>query len=248
MSVPDLSSPQERTGTKLAALFRTVQDLTHPINQNVPNYLPTEESPYCSKVVATTEKDGYFARDFSLPEHFGTHIDAPAHFAHGLWTVDEIPLDRLIARLVILDVGESVKRNSDYQVTVEDILHWERAWGEIPSSALVMAYTGWESRWNSPQSYRNADANGVLHFPGYSAEAAQYLVEKRSSVGLGIDTLSVDYGPSRDLPVHQYTLPQSLYHLENVANLDCAPASGAIVVVAFIKLEGAQADQFVFWH
>jgi Putative cyclase len=84
MSVPDLSRPQERTGTKLAALFRTVQDLTHPTNQNVPNYAPTEESPYCSKVVATTEKDGYFARDFSLPEHFGTHIDAPGTFCPRL--------------------------------------------------------------------------------------------------------------------------------------------------------------------
>jgi kynurenine formamidase len=77
-----------------------------------------------------------------------------------------------------------------------------------------------------------------MHFPGYSADAAKFLVEGRNVLGLGIDTLSIDYGPSKDFAVHRYTLAHSLYHLENVANLDRAPAHGAIVVVAPMKLEG----------
>ena len=77
-----------------------------------------------------------------------------------------------------------------------------------------------------------------MHFPGYSEDAAKFLVEARNVLGLGIDTLSIDYGPSKDFAVHQYTLAHSLYHLENVANLEQAPVNGGIVVVAPMKLEG----------
>jgi kynurenine formamidase len=218
--------------------FRAVVDLTHAINARVPTYELSEKSAYQVKTVATIDKNKYFARNIALPEHYGTHLDAPAHFARGMWTVDQIPVERLIAPLVVLDVTSKVKANPDYQVAVDDIVRWEQTNGQIPPGVVVVARTGWESRWDSSKDYRNADAKGVLHFPGYSAEAAKFLVEGRNALGLGIDTLSIDYGPSQDFPVHQYTLAHSLYHLENVANLDRVPASGAIVVVAPIKLEG----------
>ena len=131
-----------------------------------------------------------------------------------------------------------MKGNPDYQVSVEDIAKWEQAHGQILQGSVLIANTGWGSRWNSIKDYRNADASGVMHFPGYSQEAAKFLVEGRNVIGLGIDTLSIDYGPSKDFPVHHYTLAHSLYHLENVANLDQAPASGSTVVVAPMKLEG----------
>ena len=218
--------------------FRAVVDLTHAVNAKVPTYELAEKSAYQAKTVATIDKDKYFARNISLPEHYGTHLDAPAHFARGLWTVDQIPVERLIAPLVVLDVTTKVKSNPDYQVSVEDIAKWEQTNGQIPPGVVVITRTGWESRWDSTKDYRNADAKGVMHFPGYSADAAKFLVEGRNVLGLGIDTLSIDYGPSPDFPVHQYTLAHSLYHLENVANLDRVPQSGAIVVVAPMKLEG----------
>jgi len=48
----------------------------------------------------------------------------------------------------------------------------------------------------------------------------------------------VDYGPSQDFAVHQYTMAHSVYHLENVANLGRMPANGSMVIVAPMKLEG----------
>ncbi len=238
-SIPSSEASCEHKRTEqLPAGFRAVEDLTHSVNGCVPTYEAAEESPYQSKTVATIAKDKFFARDISLPEHFGTHIDAPAHFCPGLWTVDEIPPERLVVPLVVLDVAANVPDNPDYQVTVEDIARWERAYGRTPSGAVVMARTGWDSRWNSVDDYRNTDAEGLRHFPGFSTAAAQFLAEERNSVGLGIDTFSVDHGPSKDLAVHRYTLPHRLYHLENVANLHRVPASGAIVVVAPMKLEG----------
>jgi kynurenine formamidase len=229
---------QHRSEAARPTEFRAVVDLTHAINASVPTYELSEKSAYQAHTVATIEKDKYFARDISLPEHFGTHIDAPAHFARGMWTVDQIPPERLVAPLVVIDLSANAKSNPDYLLSVEDIVRWEQANGQVPLGAVVMARTGWESRWNSAKDYRNADSKGVMHFPGYSADAAKFLVEGRNVLGLGVDTLSVDYGPSQDFPVHQYTLAHGVYHLENVANLDRAPASGAVVVVAPMKLEG----------
>lgn len=218
--------------------LRQIVDLTHSLSESTPNYEDTAEPAFRAKTVATFEKDHYFAREICLPEHFGTHLDAPAHFARGGWTVDQIPPARLFARLVVIDVQDKVKTNSDYQVSAADVTGWEKAHGPIPPHAVVVARTGWESRWNSAKDYRNPDARGVMHFPGYSLEAARLLVEGRKVYGLGIDTLSIDYGPSQDFPVHQYSLGHGEYHLENVANLGSVPATGALVVVAPMKLEG----------
>lgn len=229
---------QHRQDAAPTPAFREILDLTHTINAQVPTYELSDKPAFHATTVATIDKDGYFAREIWLPEHFGTHLDAPAHFARGLWTVDQIPPERFLAPLVVLDVSAAAKTNADYQVSVEDIASWEQVHGQIPPDAVVIANTGWSARWNSVKDYRNADDKGVMHFPGYSLDAAKFLVEARNAVGLGIDTLSIDYGPSKDFPVHQYTLAHSLYHLENVANLERTPATGATIVVAPMKLEG----------
>src|SRR4030095_10487734 len=82
-----------------------------------------------------------------------------------------------------------------------------------------------------------ADSNGTLHFPGFSSESARLLAEDRNVAGLGIDTLSVDYGMSKDFSVHHVAHGKGKYHLENVANLGALPAAGASLVVAPIAIE-----------
>lgn len=233
-----LFGQQQRASTLQPSGFRAVVDLTHPINAQTPTFDASAKPQFTAKTIATLEKDKYFARSISLPEHFGTHIDAPAHFARGLWTVDDIPNERLIAPLVVLDIRDHVKNNSDYLISVEDIAAWEHVHGQIPPDAVVIARTGWGDRWDSAKDFRNADRKGTMHFPGYSVDAAKFLVEARSIFGLGTDTLSIDTGSSSDFPVHQYVLAHSVYQLECVANLDRAPATGGILVVAPMKLEG----------
>lgn len=233
-----LFAQQRRTETVLPSGFRAVVDLTHTINDKVPPFSLSQSANYKITVEDTIEKDKVFVRKFSMPEHYGTHIDAPAHFAAGLWTVDQIPAERLIAPMVVLDISSKAKTDADYQLSVEDIASWEHVHGQIPGNAVVMLNTGWGPRWDSIKDFRNADAKGVMHFPGYSVDAAKFLTEARAVLALGIDTLSVDYGPSADFPVHHYTMPHSVYHLEDVADLDQVPATGATVIVAPIKLEG----------
>jgi kynurenine formamidase len=88
------------------------------------------------------------------------------------------------------------------------------------------------------KDYRNADAAGTMHFPGFSLDAVKFLVDARDVVAIGIDTLSVDPGVSNDFPVHHFTASQQVYHIENVAHLERVPESGAIAVIAPAKLEG----------
>jgi kynurenine formamidase len=217
-------------------LFSHIIDLTHTISSRAPTFDDSEK--FTARTVETIEKDGYFAREITLPEHFATHVDAPAHFTRGMWTVEQIPPERLVAPLVVIDIRSQVQNDPDYMLRVEDIAAWEQAHGSIPFSAVVMARTGWDRHWDSPREYRNADGKGVRHFPGYSLDAARFLVEGRYAVGLGIDTLSIDPGTSADFPVHHYTSVHEVYHLEAVTHLELAPATGAMVVVAPAKLQG----------
>jgi kynurenine formamidase len=217
--------------------YRTVVDLTHNLNDRSPNWEGSKESPFQTKELGNIERDGYYSRTFTTQEHYGTHLDAPAHFAQGMWTVDEIPAERLVRPLVVLDVQAKTKSNPDYEVSVEDVAEWEGAHGEVPAGAVVMAYTGWDYRWSRPKEFHNLAQDGLPHFPGFSLQAVEFLVKTRDVVGLGIDTMSVDKGATTTYPVHQFTSKESVYHLENVANLGLVPPAGATVVVAPVKLE-----------
>ncbi len=217
-------------------MFRAILDLSHTVSADAPSW---EDAPNAltAEVVSSHEREGYYVRRISLDEHTSTHLDAPAHMAKAGWTVDQIPAERLVGPLVLLDVSRQARLDADYRVRNQDIGLWEEQYGMIPPGAIVIAYTGWAVRWQTPQAYRNADTQGVLHFPGYSLEAARLLVDSRSAVGLGIDTLSVDFGPSRDYEVHRFCASRSVYHLENVANPGQVPPAGAMAVVLPMKLE-----------
>ncbi len=224
---------QRRTPSEQDPRF-VVVDLTHATTLVAPTNAREGEKASA----APRNNDEVFAHDMVSASRYGTHLDAPAHLERGLWTVDQIPAERLVAPLVVLNVRSKAARNPNYQISVNDVADWEQVHGHIPQGAVVMANTGWETRWNSAREYRNSDSQQIMHFPGYSAEAARFLVEGRTVIGLGIDTLSLDYGPSKDFPVHKYALSRSLYQLENVANLEQAPESGGTVVVAPSKLAG----------
>ena len=211
-------------------------DLTHPLSEKFPAW-PGDERVFEATVQARTEEDGYFTRNVWMLEHFATHIDAPIHFPPGKTSVDKIPLEQLVGPAVVLDIRQQAAENPDYRLTAEDVAAWEERNGRIPAGAIILARTGWAARAGNGESYRNQDEQGVMHFPGYSVEAVRLLLERKVS-GLGIDTLSVDYGPSSEFEVHSVSHGAGLYHLENLSDLSELPESGAVLVVAPIKLEG----------
>lgn len=213
-----------------------VLDLSYTISEKNPAW-PGDARTYEAKVNARAEEAGYFSRSFWMLEHFGTHLDAPIHFPPGEASVDKIPVVRLIGPAVVMDVRRQAEADADYRLSAEDVRAWEKRHKRIPFGAIVLLRTGWAARWRDEGRYRNQDGDGVMHFPGYSVEAAQLLIERGAS-GLGIDTLSVDYGASKDFEVHRLSHGAGLYHLENLADLSALPERGAFLVVAPIKLEG----------
>ena len=213
-----------------------VVDLSYAISDKLVAW-PGDERVFEAKVNATIEKNGYFTRSFWMLEHYGTHLDAPAHFPPGKATVDQIPVKQLFGPAVVLDVRAEGAKDADYQLPAARIEEWEKQHGRIREGSIVLLRTGWAARWPDAQKYRNQDAQGRMHFPGISVEAAKLLIDRKVS-GLGCDTLSIDYGASADFAVHHLTLGAGLYHLENLADLTALPEAGAFLVAAPIKLEG----------
>lgn len=213
-----------------------VLDLSYAINDKLVPW-PGDEKWFEAKVNASVERNGYFTRSFWMLEHYGTHLDAPAHFPPGKATVDQIPVKQLFGPAVVIDVRAEGVRDADYQLPAARVEEREERHGRIPAGAIVLLRTGWASRWPDAKKYCNQDAQGRMHFPGFSAEAAKLLIERKVS-GLGCDTMSVDHGASEDFAVHHLALGAGLYHLENLADLSALPETGAFLVAAPIKLEG----------
>ena len=213
-----------------------VIDLSYAINDKLVAW-PGDPKVFEAKVNGTVEKDGYFTRSFWMLEHYGTHLDAPAHFPPGKVTVEQIAPERYFGPAVVLDIRPDAEKNADYQLSPSVIEAWEKAHGKIPAGSIVILRTGWALRWPDVQRYRNTDATGQMHFPGFSVDAAKILLDRKIS-GLGCDTLSIDPGNSKDFPVHHLVLGAEVYQLENLKDLSDVPESGAFLVVAPIKLEG----------
>ncbi len=213
-----------------------VVDLSYAIDDKLVGW-PGDARVFEAKVNASAEKDGYFTRSFWMLEHYGTHLDAPIHFPPGTTPVDKIPAEKLFGPAVVVDVRADGEKDSDYQLPQSRILDWESKHGRIPAGAIVLLRTGWASRWPDAKRYRNQDAGGTMHFPGFSIEAARLLLERGVS-GLGCDTLSAEYGASKEFVLHKLTLGSGIYHLENLTDLSALPESGAFLIAAPIKLAG----------
>ena len=185
---------------------------------------------------------GYLLHKFEVGENTGTHVDAPHHFIEDKDAVAQIPLRDLIVPAVVIDIRDKVAGNVDYQLTADDVRAWEAKHGEIPAGALAILNSGWHKRFGSQQDYANQDESGTMHFPGYAKDAAELLVA-RDVVGIGIDTLSLDYGPAKSFDTHQVMLKANKYQIENLANLDALPPTGASVVVGVLKVRGGSQAQ-----
>lgn len=224
-----------------------VVDLTYPLNSENPYWPGETYSGFEFRTLATLEDDGVFSGAICMPEHLGTHLDAPNHFSPGMKSVDQLELRELVRPMVVVDIRAQAAESAVYQLRVEDLTAWESAHGPIPDGAVVFAWTGWGEFWPDFERYQNRDDAGRMRFPGFSPESAEFLIRERSASGLGIDTLSVDYGLSNDFQVHHIVHGSDGYHLENVANLQLVPVQGAWLIAAPIKIEGGSGGAARLW-
>ncbi|MFA6209300.1 MAG: cyclase family protein [Candidatus Obscuribacterales bacterium] len=210
-----------------------IVDLTHVLGPALPDFHAGNAYEY--KSLFSIAKDGYADGQFSTPEHYGTHIDAPSHFFSDGQTIDQIPATKLILPCLVIDVRKEVAADQDYRLTVEKIEAFEKQHAIAPNTAVLLL-TGWSQRFSKPTEYRNARENG-MHFPAFSGEAADYLVNKKKVGALGLDTLSADYGQSKNYIVHKTALAKEVLLIENLSNLEQLPASGATLFLGPLRIK-----------
>jgi kynurenine formamidase len=221
-----------------------VIDLSHAYDETT-IFWPTAEGFRLEKVADGITPGGYYyaANNVCTAEHGGTHLDAPLHFAEGHQAVDQIPLERLVAPAVVVDVVPQSERDADYQVTAQDLQDWEREHGSIPANAILLIRTGFSRRWPDAARYlgtaeRGPDAAARLHFPGLHPDAARWLIANRPVGAIGIDTASIDYGPSTAFESHRVLYERDIPAFENLTALERLPPSGAFVVALPMKIKG----------
>jgi kynurenine formamidase len=219
----------------MAASPGRVEDLTHELYPDFPTY-------FGAPGLATRQEfnfadHGFNLLELSVNEHTGTHIDAPLHFSEDGNDVSAIPVGDLVAPLAVVDIREKAEADDEAMVTPDDLKAWIAANGDLPERCCVAMLSGWERHLGTPK-FRNADADGTQHYPGFHPEAAQMLIEEASCIGIASDTLSLDIGSSTTFETHYAWLPTNRWGLENVAGLDRLPAAGATLIVGAPKHRG----------
>ena len=178
-----------------------------------------------------------------LGEHTGTHLDAPVHWITGRDGEDvaSIPAARLVGPAVVIDRTAEVAEDPGYLLTADDLEAYEAEHGTIAAGSWVLFRTGWGARANDEAAFLNAGPDGPVT-PGPDVEAARWLAEHPGIVGFGVETVGIDAGAAGGFdpgfPAHNFLLGAGRYGLTQLANLDALPATGALVVVAPLKLVG----------
>ncbi|PQB05895.1 cyclase [Aureitalea marina] len=220
-------------------------DLSHSYSDETVYWVTARQFELDTVFAGDTDKGYYYsAYDFTTAEHGGTHLDAPIHFAKGKQAVDEVPLEKLIGPAIKIDVSKKAWDNPDYLVSVDDLVSWESDQGTpIPEGSIVLLYTAHSRHYPDALKYlgtdqRGDDAIALLHFPGLSPEAAQWLVDNRKINAIGLDTPSIDYGQSSLFESHVILLGENIPVFENLTNLQDLPASGFEIMALPMKIEG----------
>ena len=227
------------------AAFRgmDIVDCTHPLDAKVPYWPGAKYFPLETWDLAKFEEVRAFSRAYRVPEHYGTHVDAPVHFAPGQPSVEAIPPEALVGPAVVFDLRGRAAADPDAALEAEDVDAWEAEHGPVPDGAIACLVTGWAERWGDAARYRNFDPEGRLRFPSYALSAGRRLLVDRRCRGLVVDGLSVDRGIDAEFPVHRLGNGMGRWFVENAANLDRLPATGAVIVAAPIPLRGGSGGQ-----
>ena len=158
-----------------------------------------------------------------------------------------------IGPAVKIDVVAKCLANRDYLLTVEDIKQWQTEYGRMPDNAWFLVYTGIDAKYYPDRKMvlgtekTGKEALAELSFPGFSAAAAEFLINERNIKGIGLDTPSIDHGKSNDFKVHRICFAAGKLAIENIANFDRLPAMGAILYVIPMSIKdgtGAPARAF----
>ena len=229
-------------------------ELSHPMNNDSPYWAGIPEGsvelgPTCYDW--GNEMLECEIQTFKFPGQFGTHIDFPAHFIKGGKTSESYDVHDFVFPLCVIDLTDKVKADPEYAVTADDIKAYEAKHGDIPDGAFVAIRTDWYKNWPDMDKISGADADGGEHFPGWSMEALKYIYETRNAAANGHETLDTDASKEAaaagDLACEGYVLSKGKLQVEVLRNLDQVAEAGAVIIVAYPRIEGANGMPARVW-
>ena len=236
-----VESLSEKKQPSLWDIYKTLSskkfvDLTHSFEEGIPHWkgFPDEKR----KTIFTYKRNGFWAEQYSFVGQWGTHVDPPAHFHPTLRTVDEIPVNDMVAPLVVINMSVKSADNPDTLLKMEDIKAWESKFGKIPEGSFVAMRTDWSKKWPVLELMQNRDRRKIMHYPGWSVDALKFLVYERKIIGIGHETTDTDLGIEVSLdryPAETYILGENIYQIELLTNLDLVPEYGALAIISFPK-------------
>ncbi|XP_066255174.1 kynurenine formamidase-like isoform X2 [Euwallacea similis] len=214
-----------------------VFDLTWSFSNDTIYWVKARPFTFTKQDYVVEDEYAYSINEFCAAEHGGTHFDAPYHFFQQGLKVSEIDVSRLYAKGALIDLTfESQQLGRNSRLRVKHLEEWETRNGPFENGTVLLVKFGRSKYWTNRSLYFDLEGE-TLNFPGFSNEAAKWIVDSKKFYGVGLDTPSVDPGNTTDFSVHQLLAKNSLYNLENVKLLEELPEKGFTLIVAPMKIE-----------
>ncbi len=226
-----------------------IVDLTQPLSESTPVIKlppPFANTPGLSREEISRYDDrgpAWAWYTLTIGEHVGTHLDAPIHWVTGKDGSDvaSVPPSSLVGPACVIDKTSETEADPGYLLTVDDLNQWEADHGRVPDGAWVLLRTGWGSRAQDETAFLNVGENGP-ETPGPDVDASRWLANDRNISGFGVETVGIDAGAAGGFdppfPLHNFLLGAGRLGLTQLANLERLPITGALIVVAPLKLVG----------
>lgn len=150
------------------------------------------------QTIATVKKNGVKISKFSFGSHTGTHIDSPSHFLENGIGVDEISLEKLVGKCIVIDLTKIKSLEiSSYHLEKKNIKKGDRVILKTGNFALLKKTT-------FPKSYIFLSEDG-----------ARFLVDKEIHL-IGCDFLGIEKKGVSGHPVHKMLLSNGVVIVEGL--------------------------------
>ncbi len=199
-------------------------DLTLTISESIPSFPGSPKPQFISW--SNLKEDGYNLELLFLSSHTGTHLDAPYHFVKNGLKINQIPLDRLIGKAILI----KIKKTKNNAITKSDVILFERKNGKIPNKSSIFFFTGWQKNLQKK--------NYFTENPGLDISAAKYIASKKTNL-VGIDSPSIDLGNDELFNVHHIFSKNNILIVENLTNLNKISSKEFNFTILPLKLKDA---------
>jgi arylformamidase len=201
---------------------RTLHDLSHRIR------LGTLGFPGCARILGwpmrSIDWSNYNMLHVSTDLHTGTHLDAMLHCVPGGKDAAALPLEHCVGPAWVVDLQSKGTKGALF--TVDDFFPYAE---EIRRHRKLLVKTGWARHWGTADYHDS--------FPGFSRDAATYLVEELGIHLIGVEQASIH--PVDHLEVHRIFFNREVVIVEGLANLASVPTSVVEFFAVPLNFEGA---------